>query len=265
VRRFLVKPALGLAVLGLAFSSLGLLASSPGRLALWLTVRACVADLKLTGSPFPCLKVNLTGGEERGYVILRAPLGPPDTILSPTRRVVGLEDPWLRSREAPNYFGAAWRARRLLESAGGKPPELNVFALVANSGLIRSQEQVHIHLGCLTPVLQRWMSMIAPKLPIGAWSRVDLPIGGAAFWGLRIGPADLSIVDPLRLAAEGLGDKIQKLTRLTIVVVGVRIADSDESMILAAYASASGMLSEASAESILDPDCSGVSRLSGSS
>ncbi len=182
------------------------------------------------------------------------------------RRVefVGLEDPWLRSSEAPNYFGAAWRARPLLKDPGGKPPEPKAFALAANSALMRSQEQFHIHLGCLAPALQRWLPLVAPKLPAGVWTRVNVPIAGAAFWGLRIGRADLSGVDPLRLAAEGLGDKIPKLTRLTIVVAAVRIADSDESVILASYASASGMLSQASAESILDPDCSDGSRLSGS-
>ena len=35
------------------------------RMALWQVVRACVADYKLTGAPFPCLEVNLAGGEER--------------------------------------------------------------------------------------------------------------------------------------------------------------------------------------------------------
>jgi len=263
VRPLLIKVALGFTVLGLASLSLGLLASSARCLALWLAVRACVIDFKLTRSPFPCLKVDLTGGEERGYVVLRAPLGPPETILSPTRRVIGLEDPWLRSREAPNYFAAAWRARPLVEGPGGKPPEPDAFALAANSALMRSQEQFHIHLGCLAPALQRWLPMVAQKLPLGAWTRVDIPIAGAAFWGLRIGRADLSGVDPLQLAAEGLSDKIRNLTRLTIVVAGVRVDDRDESIILASYSSASGMLSEASAESMLGPDCSDRSRLTG--
>ena len=43
------------------------------RMALWQVVRACVADYKLTGAPFPCLEVNISGGEARGDVVLRAP------------------------------------------------------------------------------------------------------------------------------------------------------------------------------------------------
>src|SRR5579871_1941315 len=80
------------------------------RMALWQVVRACVADYKLTGAPFPCLDVNLSGGEELGSVILRPPLSD-DTILAPTRRITGIEDPFLQSPQAPNYFDAAWRAR----------------------------------------------------------------------------------------------------------------------------------------------------------
>ena len=52
------------------------------RMALWQVVRACVADTKLTGTPFPCLEVDLSGGEERGAVVLRPPLSD-DTILCP--------------------------------------------------------------------------------------------------------------------------------------------------------------------------------------
>ena len=44
------------------------------RMALWQVVRACVADYKLTGAPFPCLEVDLSGGEARGNVVLRPPL-----------------------------------------------------------------------------------------------------------------------------------------------------------------------------------------------
>ena len=75
------------------------------RMALWQVVRACVADFKLTGKPFPCLKVDLAGGEERGSIVLRPPLSD-DTILAPTRRITGVEDPFLQWTDAPNYFDA---------------------------------------------------------------------------------------------------------------------------------------------------------------
>ena len=106
--------------------------------ALWQVVRACVANSKLTGAPFPCLEVDLSGGEARGDVVLRSPLAH-DMILSPTRRVVGIEDPFLQSPEAPNYFNAAWRARTLLKEADGRAPEREAVALIVNSAVVRKR------------------------------------------------------------------------------------------------------------------------------
>ena len=84
----------------------------------WSVVNACVADHKLTGAPFPCLKVDLAGGEERGYVVLYAPFEH-DTILAPTRKIVGVEDPFLQSSAAPNYFADAWEAWSSLNGERG--------------------------------------------------------------------------------------------------------------------------------------------------
>src|SRR6202035_4173904 len=118
------------------------------RLALWQVVRACVADYKLTGAPFPCLEVNLASGEALGSVVVRPPLLN-DTVLSPTRRIIGIEDPFLQSPEAPNYFDAAWRARAFLKDAGGQVPERDAVVLFVNSAIVRTQDQLHIHVGCL--------------------------------------------------------------------------------------------------------------------
>jgi len=72
------------------------------RMVLWQVVRACVADFKLTGKPFPCLEVDISRREAFGNVVLRPPLMD-DTVLVPTRRMKGIEDPFLQSPEAPNY------------------------------------------------------------------------------------------------------------------------------------------------------------------
>ena len=58
----------GLKRVGILFIAVGLTVATAfaiglDRLALWQIVRACVADFKLTGAPFPCLEVDLSGGE----------------------------------------------------------------------------------------------------------------------------------------------------------------------------------------------------------
>jgi len=244
-------------------SPIGAGAAPLARSTLWLAVRACVADFELIGSPFPCSQVNLTGGEERGYVVLRSPFGPSDTILAPTRRVIGIEDPWLRSPDAPDYFEAAWRARALLAGADGAPREADNFALAVNSALTRSQDQFHIHIGCLAPTFRRWLPDLVAKLPSEQWARLDVAIAGSSFWALRTGRTDLHGVEPVRLAAQGLSGNAQSLARLAILVAQIRIAGADELVILASNTGASGSLGPGSAEDLIDAGCSGGSPASG--
>jgi CDP-diacylglycerol pyrophosphatase len=255
MRSLLTTLAIGLVACGLPLSALGVFAASPMRQALWQTVRACVADFKLTGGSFPCRLVDLTGGEERGYVVLRAPFGPPDTVLAPTRRVIGVEDPWLQSPDSPNYFDAAWRARAYLKGSDGRSPRTDEFALAVNSALTRSQDQLHIHLGCFLPAMKNRLSTLASGLPIGVWTPVGGLIPGSVFWGLRTGRRDLAGVEPLRLAAEGLGDKIRDRARLMIIVTGVRIK-GEELLILAADANALASSYQVEAADLIDVTCS---------
>jgi CDP-diacylglycerol pyrophosphatase len=207
------------------------------RMALWQVVRACVADYKLTGAPFPCLEVNLAGGEERGDVVLRPPLMN-DTVLAPTRRIIGIEDPFLQSPGAPNYFDAAWRARSFLKDASGQVPERDAIALFVNSAIVRTQDQLHIHLGCLLPYARATLAAAAPKVPMGEWAQIGPVVPHTVFWAYRIPGADLASVNPFRLAADELGAKMRSPADLTVAVVGARVGSDDEFLILASYAKA---------------------------
>ncbi len=208
------------------------------RTALWQVVRACVADYQLTGAPFPCLQVDLSGGEARGNVVLRPPFLD-DTILVPTRRIVGVEDPFLRSPEAPNYFDAAWRARTFLDGPDGEAPERDAIALIVNSAVVRVQDQLHIHIGCLRPSARLALAAAAPKVPIGEWAPIGAVVPHTMFWALRVPGTDLANVNPFRLAAEAFVGKARP-GDLTIVVAGVRVEGDDEFLILASYARAPG-------------------------
>jgi CDP-diacylglycerol pyrophosphatase len=127
-----------IAVTAFATSAIGL-----DQLALWQVVRACVADFKLMGAAIPCLEVDLSSGEDRGHAVLLSPRLN-DLIVTPTRKIVGIEDPLLQSAEAPNYFNAAWRARSFLNGADGRAREHDEIALVANSAAVRTQDQLHM-------------------------------------------------------------------------------------------------------------------------
>ena len=116
----------------------------------------------LCGQPravaFPCLEVNVSDRDERGYVVLRPPLRQPDLILSPTRKIVGVEDPSLQTLDAANYFEDAWNARTFLQGAPEEPLARDDVVLAVNSRSSRTPDQLHIHIGCPSPTAKQVVS-----------------------------------------------------------------------------------------------------------
>jgi CDP-diacylglycerol pyrophosphatase len=234
--------------------------------ALWEVVRACVANHAVTGAAFPCLEVNVSSGDERGYVILRAPLGPPDLILAPTRKSVGAEDPSLQTSEAPNYFEDAWNARVFLRDGRdgrGRPLAHDDVALAVNSRLARTQDQLHIHIGCLSRDVKKALETLAPQLPEDRWVRIgrSMTVGnrlnGPGLWGRRVDQETLAGVNPFRLAAEVGSDEIDSRSRLMMAVAGVQLANGRGGFVLlASHDDPSHPREQFSAEDFLDPSCS---------
>jgi CDP-diacylglycerol pyrophosphatase len=212
------------------------------RNALWHVVQACALDKKLTGSPLPCLEVSGSGAD--GYVVLRPPIGEPDTILAPTRRIAGLEDPFLQTAKAPNYFALAWDARRWLSPE----PTPQRAALAVNSRLARSQDQLHVHIGCLDPEFAGRLGDRALGPATGIWFRAPDMAPGLELWTYRTGTRDWSALSPFRLLKPLVGD-VAALRRTTLA--GALIGDE---LVLTALRSRPGGW-YASAEDILDPKC----------
>ena len=217
-------------------------ANLAGRTALWQVVRACMLDKTTMGSPLPCLEVSL----DDGFAVLRPPIGQPDTILTPTRRIVGIEDPALQAPDAPNYFALAWSARRLLP--GRVAPADDRVALGVNSVLARSQDQLHIHIGCLTPSFAERLRArgLGPKA--GVWFRGPDLGKKLELWTFRSGSKDASGLEPFRLARELVGDE-RSLSRTTLGV----ITAGGEFVVVALRSRPGGWY--AAAEDMLDLGC----------
>lgn len=222
--------------------------------ALWQVINACVVDKKLTGSPLPCLDVDLGEGRQRGHVVLREPVSG-DLILAPTRKSPGVEDPFLSSADAPNYFAAAWRARSFLSEPDGKPPDRERVGLVANPRLRRTQDQLHIHIGCLVRAAQASVRTLAARLQPGQWTRVGAVVPASDFWALRLDGADLDGVNPFALADEELARKERERSQRLIAVAGVRVAGDDGFLILATWVHAPNAGYPIGADDLLNPRC----------
>lgn len=244
------------ATAALAVTAGAALAVVANRDALWPVVQACVADVRLTGLPYPCLAVDLEEGDARGHVLLRPPWAN-DMVLSPTRRSVGLEDPVLQSPETPNYFAEAWRARNRITTVNRQPAARDQVALIVNSRIVRGQDQLHIHIGCLVPQARRMLAEAAPGVPLNMWRPVGAVIPHQLFWALRVQSADLAGVNPFRLVREQFGPVVRDFANVMIMVVGAEVEGRDEFLILATYANAPHSWWPVGAEDLLNRGCPG--------
>ena len=178
--------------------------------ALWKVVQACVANRALTGAAFPCLKVDVS---QRRRPRLR-----------PLARAVGSARPRLgaheKNRAASKTRRFRPRRRQTISRMPGTPAPFcqtgaksrsraSDVALAVNSRLSRSQDQLHIHIGCLSRRMRRRLQTLAPELPEGRWARIGGPMNvanapyGPGLWARRIDSDTLAGVNPFRLAAEG--------------------------------------------------------------
>ena len=182
-------------------------ANLAGRNMLWQVARVCALDQTTTGSPLPCLEANVGAG----YVVLRPPFGRPDTILTPLKAIRGLEDPQLQAPDAPNYFALAYAARHWAVAGTARA------ALAVNSRLARSQDQLHVHIGCLSAEFAGRLQGGALGPRAAEWFRAGDMAPGLELWTYR-GGRDLAALAPFHLLKSLLGDE-KVIARTTLAVV----------------------------------------------
>jgi CDP-diacylglycerol pyrophosphatase len=218
--------------------------------ALWNVVHdLCVTDVRLSGSPAPCSKVDLP----HGYAVLKDIRGDTQLLLIPTDRVTGIEDTKLLAANSPNYWQAAWDARLIFEKRAGRPVPREALGLAINSLYGRTQNQLHIHIDCVRPSVQR--TLAASQARIGErWSNLDVPLTGHHYRVRRLMGADFGARDPFKLLAEADPDARAGMARETIVAIGASFAGKPGFILLSDHASLMP-LDKAAGEELLDHSC----------
>ena len=74
-------------------------------------------------------------------------------IVVPTTPISGIESPALLRENAPNYWEAAWEARRFVEEGARRQLPRDKIGMAINSAVSRSQDQLHIHVACVAPAV----------------------------------------------------------------------------------------------------------------
>jgi CDP-diacylglycerol pyrophosphatase len=141
------------------------------RATLWRIVSASCIPAAQSGATGRCAEVSISKGTDPGYVVFKDRNGPLQYLLMPTKRVTGIEDPFLLSAEAPAYWAEAWRAKRWMDIANGKPVPREAVSITINSAWGRSQNQLHLHVSCVRSDLRSFLSSI-PASRNDAWTPI---------------------------------------------------------------------------------------------
>jgi CDP-diacylglycerol pyrophosphatase len=216
-----------------------------------IVIDQCVPHVQARENPAPCASVDIAGGT----AVLKDRDGKTQFLLIPTHVVTGIEDKQILAPDAPNYFQAAWVARRQVEELAGKPIPRDDIGLSINSAYGRSQNQLHIHIDCVSAAVKQALQANDGK--IGPhWGPLDVDLVGHRYRVTKIDGDDLGQRNPFKLLAESDPEAAADMGRETLTVVGaVFPGDKPGFYLLSDRASVAGM-DMASSASLLDHDCS---------
>jgi CDP-diacylglycerol pyrophosphatase len=186
---------------------------------LWGVVQLCARVHAETGDAFPCLEVQDDNGSTPGFALLRAP-GEGKLLFVPTRKIAGIESPELLIKDSPNWWEYAWEVGRShLSEIAGKRLDRTDVAMGINDAGSRSQDQLHIHIGCLDPEGRKALEHQLPHMgeqwaPFVAFGEIM-----EARWvpGETLGDAD-----PFRLLAAKDARTRETMHTQSLAVIGAR-------------------------------------------
>lgn len=225
------------------------------RSALWEIVRnICVPGQSQNHDPKPCLLVDLAGGIESGFAILRDPRGGTQFLLIPTTRISGIESPILRGPHATNYFADAWGARTFINEALHQTLPRDGIGLAINSALSRSQDQLHIHFSCIRvdvlDALRKNEGRIGDQ-----WTPLNGPLLGHSYMAMWTAGENLEPHNPFKLLADRLPDATRDMGNRTLVVVGATRRDGTKGFVILTDQANQHTRDLANGEELLDHAC----------
>lgn len=231
-----------------------LASSFASRSALGVVVDSCKLNLAVTGSAFPCLKVVQEQKLLESYAILREPTHRERTILTPLAEISGIEDPRLLAADGPNYFDYAWNERSVVLNGAPRKDPWQDAALAINPAWNRTQDHLHVHIGCVSVPLQSALKAHLADISAIEFKRISTRLHWRNFWVRLIKADSLSAVNPFQLVAEGVPGARGNMENVTIGVVGTVLKTGERGFYILAEVYPTDE-SYGSAEDLLDAKC----------
>ncbi|AZG15928.1 CDP-diacylglycerol diphosphatase [Cupriavidus pauculus] len=140
--------ALALAASGPAFADAGLLERLVGgfsRDSLWKNVQQrCLVP------PSPAHADCVIVDRAQGFVLYKDMIGASHYLVIPDHAMAGVDDPRVWQDGPRNAWSFGWQARDIVGKAVGRPLPDTLLGLAINARTSRSQDQLHIHLDCIS-------------------------------------------------------------------------------------------------------------------
>jgi CDP-diacylglycerol pyrophosphatase len=245
------RPAIAALICALAISAIGA-ARAANRDALWEIVHGlCVLHKVEADDPAPCAAVDLAGGEEAGWAVVKDLIGKTQFLLIPTRRLTGIEEPLVGTAALPNYWRVAWAARGFVALRAQKELPRDAIGMAINATGSRTQDQLHIHVDCIRPDVRNALSTRMAEIT-SKWTDLPVNLAGHVYSARWIDGAEPE-PDPFILLADDARASGAPMRDETLAVIGARRQDGKEGFILLAYRAIAG--GRAHAEDLLDHSC----------
>jgi CDP-diacylglycerol pyrophosphatase len=219
--------------------------------ALWHIVHElCTPDMKASGNPAPCVSVDFAAGS----AVLKDIQGKTQYLVIPTARVTGIESPELLAPGSPNYWAAAWTARKLVQDRIGHPVPREDIGLAVNSMNGRTQNQLHIHVDCLHVGVRDALETNSHR--IGArWTTLVLGRYHHKYRARWLAGAELGDRDPFKILADTDPAARADMGGETLAVVGASRPDGAPGFILLSDPGDGTPNDQGAAEELLDHGC----------
>jgi CDP-diacylglycerol pyrophosphatase len=209
--------------------------------ALWRIVHEqCVPRAREFGVPLPCADV------QREYAILKDLRGKSQFLLIATARISGVDDPAILLPAVPNYWQSAWEATRFVEALLDRHLPRDALSLAINSARSRSQDQLHIHIDCVSEDVRKLLRDRGRDVG-RTWAPFPAPLSGHAYRAMRIDTLIQPGATPFEVLAR-LPDARADMAAESLVVVGATFEDGSSGFYLLETRVAGG-------EELQDHDC----------
>lgn len=182
---------------------------------------------KCAAQTAPCLSVNTT----EHYAILKDLKGVAQVLLIPTDKITGMESPALLDPTTHNFFADAWAEKGNVDARLPHAIPRDGMSLAINALQARSQNQLHIHVDCLSTDARAALKTDADK--IGAdWAPLPDAIAGHKFEAIRVKGETLGDFNPFLALAKTLKDPAKEMGDHNLVVVGANFTDGPGFIVL---------------------------------